>query len=199
MRFTTRLAIGAATLAAVAGSAVGALAATGADHSNAPRPATAAAAEKLHFHLTPSSSQLAACMPKVHIDVDLKLTTDKRGFDVLSIRGRHLPPNTPFTTFLIEQTGSPFGAAEYIGDFTSDKHGNAHNQFRLIVQEAFSSTLDNTGQRVRVDLNHVGAWFADPTGDDFCLGQNSPVTPFDGDNEAGVQAFNSGNTVLPAP
>jgi hypothetical protein len=35
---------------------------------------------------------------------------------------------------------------------------------------------------------------------DFCLGKNSPVTPFDGDNEAGVQAFNSANTQpLPAP
>jgi hypothetical protein len=201
MRFTTRLAIAAATLAVAAASAVGALAATTTHHhSRAPRAHQAGAAEKLHFHLTPSSSQLAKCMPKVHIDVDLKLTTDKLGFDVLSIRGRHLPPNTAFTTFLISQTGSPFGAAEYIGDFTSNKHGDAHNEFRLIVQEAFSSTLVN-GQRVRVrvDLNHVGAWFADPKGDDFCLGANSPVTPFDGDNEAGVQAFNSGNTVLPAP
>lgn len=198
MRFTTRLAITVATLAVVAASAVGALAATATHHSKAHRVHEGKAAEKLHFHLNPSSPQLAACMPRVHIDVDLKLTTDKLGFDVFSIRARHLPPNTAFTTFLIEQTGSPFGAAEYIGDFTSNKHGNAYNQFRLIVQEAFSSTLVN-GQRVRVDLNHVGAWFADPTSDDFCLGKNSPVTPFDGDNEAGVQAFNSGNTVLPAP
>ncbi len=199
MRLMTKLAIAAATLAAVTGSGVGALAATGSDHGKPPRLATAAATKKLHFHLNPSSPQLAGCMKHVHIDVDLKLTTDKLGFDVLSIRGRHLPPRTTFTTFLIQQTGAPFGAAEYIGDFTSDKHGNTHNEFRLIVQEAFSSTLDNNGQRVRVDLNHVGAWFADPTGDDFCLGKNSPVTPFDGDNEAGVQAFNSGNTVLPAP
>jgi hypothetical protein len=71
--------------------------------------------------------------------------------------------------------------------------------FRLIVQEAFASTLVD-GQRVRVDLNEVGAWFADPTGDDFCLGANSPVTPLDGDNEAGVQVFNSAQTTpLPPP
>jgi hypothetical protein len=54
-----------------------------------------------------------------------------------------------------------------------------------------------------VDLNHVGMWFADPTADDLCLGKNSPVTPFDGDGEAGVQAFNSSNILpgapLPAP
>ncbi len=53
---------------------------------------------------------------------------------------------------------------------------------------------------MRVDLNRVGVWFADPLDDDFCLGPNSPVTPFDGDNEAGVQAFNSANAEpLPAP
>jgi len=36
-------------------------------------------------------------------------------------------------------------------------------------------------------------WFADPMDDDFCLGPNSPETPFDGDNDAGVQAFISTN------
>jgi len=103
--------------------------------------------------------------------------------------------------FLLEKAGAPFGAAEYIGDFTTNKWGNARNTFRLIVSEAFSSTLVN-GQRVRVDLNRVGVWFADPADDDFCSaapGING-VTPFDGDNEAGVQAFNSANAQpLPAP
>ena len=200
MRFTTRLAIGAATLAVVAASAVGALAATATHQSKAPSGPKARASQNLHFHLTPSSNQLAKCMPHVHVDVDVRLTTDKVGFDVFTIRGRHLPPKTDFTTFLLEQAASPFGAAEYIGDFTSDKRGNAYNQFRLIVQEAFSSTVVN-GQRVRVDLNRVGAWFADPKGDDFCLGNNpQTVTPFDGDNEAGVQAFNSRLAQpLPAP
>jgi hypothetical protein len=198
MRVIRRLGVGAATLAVVAGSAVGALGATASHHRKAPT-VHKAGAGKLHFHLTPSSPQLAACLPRVHIDVDLKLTTDRLGFDVLTIHARHLPPRTAFTTFLIEQTAAPFGAAEYIGDFTSNRHGDASNEFRLIVQEAFSSTLVN-GQRVRVDLNRVGAWFADPKGDDFCLGANSPVTPFDGDNEAGVQAFNSATAPpLPAP
>lgn len=91
--------------------------------------------------------------------------------------------------FLLEQAGAPFGAAEYIG-------GNA---FTLIVQEAFASTLVD-GRRVRVDLDRIGVWFADPRDDDFCLGDGSPVTPFDGDDEAGVQAFNSANAdPLPPP
>jgi hypothetical protein len=155
--------------------------------------------EVARLQLTPSSAQLAACMPNARVNVRVRLTTDQKGFDVFEVHAKGLPPDTAFTTFLLETAGPPFGAAEYIGDFTTNKHGEARNEFKLIVAEAFSSTLVN-GTRVRVDLNQVGAWFADPTGDDFCLGPNSPITPFDGDNEAGVQAFNSANTTpLPPP
>jgi hypothetical protein len=101
--------------------------------------------------------------------------------------------------FLLEQAANPFGAAEYIGDFTTNRYGYARNQFRLIVAEAFSSTLVGT-ERVRTELNQMGVWFADPADDDFCPAAGNAVTPFDGDNEAGVQAFNSANTEpLPAP
>ena len=156
--------------------------------------------DHVYLSLTPSSAQLAACMPHARLNVDVKLTTDKRGFDSFKISARHLPPSRSFTVFLLEQAGAPFGAAEYIGDFTTNKHGNAQNTFKLIVQEAFSSTLVN-GQRVRVDLNRIGSWFADPADDDFCFGPNGgAVTPFDGDNAAGVQAFNSANAnPLPLP
>jgi hypothetical protein len=154
--------------------------------------------KEVHLNLTPSSAQLAQCMPNVKVNVEVDLTTERKGFDVFEIKARHLPPNTTFTVFLLQFAGAPFGAAEYIGDFTSNRAGNARNTFKLIVQEAFSSTLVN-GQRVRVDLNQVGAWFADPADDEFCLPGSGP-TPFDGDNEAGVQAFNSANTTpLPAP
>ena len=156
--------------------------------------------EKLALQLTPSSAQLGQCMPDATLDVTVELTTEKTGFDSFAIHAHKLPPNRAFTVFLLEQAGAPFGAAEYIGDFTTNKNGDGDNTFRLIVQEAFSSTLVN-GQRVRVDLNRVGVWFADPADDDFCLGPNmGAVTPFDGDNEAGVQAFNSANAdPLPAP
>jgi hypothetical protein len=138
-------------------------------------------------------------MPGAQLTVTLRPTTDEAGFDSFDINAQQLPPNRTFTVFLLEQAGSPFGAAEYIGDFSTDYSGAGANTFQLIVQEAFSSTIVN-GQRVRADLNRVGVWFADPKDDDFCLGPNSPVTPFDGDNAAGVQAFNSANTdPLPAP
>jgi hypothetical protein len=167
---------------------------TPADQSTAP--------DKVQFRLVPSSATLAKCMPHARVNMTVKLRTDKIGKDIFLVDASGLPANTSFTAFMLETPGSPFGAAEYFGDVNTNKYGEAHAQFDLIVQEAFASTLVN-GKRVRVDLNHVGMWFADPTADDFCLGKNSPVTPFDGDNEAGVQAFNSSNALpgapLPAP
>ncbi|MEO8753839.1 MAG: hypothetical protein ABI624_14305 [Casimicrobiaceae bacterium] len=156
--------------------------------------------EKVRLALTPSSAQLAECMPEATLDVTVELRTENVGFDRFKIRAHNLPPRRDFAVFLIEQAGAPFGAAEYIGDFSTNENGDADNTFALIVQEAFASTIVN-GQRVRADLNEVGVWFADPAADDFCLGAGAgAVTPFDGDNEAGVQVFNSANAdPLPAP
>lgn len=161
-------------------------------------PAAAQPGETVRLALTPSSPALAACLPDAQLDVTVSLATDLSGFDLFKIRARHLPPERDFPVFLLEQAGSPFGAAEYIGDVSTDAHGNGSNTLHLIVQEAFSSTRVGTA-RVRVDLNRVGVWFADPADDEFCL-PGSGATPFDGDNEAGVQAFNSANAApLPAP
>jgi hypothetical protein len=192
---------------AVAGTSVAAtvivaasLAATGGSGSSVAASAGRAAKEKeVHVKLTPSTPQLATCMPHAKVRVEVELVTDKTGRDVLKLRARGLPPRKDFTLFLLQFAAPPFGAAEYIGDFSSNRRGRAKQTLWLIVQEAFSSTIVN-GSRVRVDLNQMGAWFADPKEDDFCLGPTSPVTPFDGDNSAGVQAFNSAqSSPLPAP
>ena len=210
MRIHNRLLIGAATVFAVAATTAATFghsasswgAGYGDDEDTAQvnddLEQVAAAADIVHLQLTPSSQQLAQCMPDADVQVKVKLTTDTRGFDNFDIQARHIAPNRDYTVFLLEQAGAPFGAAEYIGDLSTNSQGTGHAAFRLIVQEAFSSTLVD-GKRVRVDLNRVGMWFADPKDDEFCL-PGSGATPFDGDNEAGVQAFNSANTVaLPAP
>jgi hypothetical protein len=207
MRIGNRLLLSAATifaLAATTAATIGPSATTWAagdredDHS-AQAQNYAPPAESVRLQLTPSSQQLAQCMPYADVDVNVRLTTDSKGFDIFAIRARHIAPNRDYTVFLLEQAGAPFGAAEYIGDLSTNDQGNGTAEFRLIVQEAFASTLVD-GKRVRVDLNRVGMWFADPKDDDFCLGPDSPTTPFDGDNEAGVQAFNSANAApLPAP
>jgi hypothetical protein len=147
----------------------------------------------INFKLAPSSDQLAKCMPKVKVNISVALRTDATGRDIFKADISGAPKNVSFTIFLLERPDKGFGSAEYIGDLNTDKYGRGHVELRLIVEEAFSSTLinDDPKQRVRKELNHVGMWFADPKDDDFCLGANSPITPFDGDNEAGVQAFNS--------
>jgi hypothetical protein len=188
----------AAGAAVVAGLVTGP---AGAARHDPPHARAAQAAGITDLRLTPSTPQLAACMPHASVKVTDVSTTDQLGFDRLKVRARALAPDRDYTVFLLETAGPPFGAAEYIGDITTNRNGNADNTFRAIVDEAFSSQIVN-GERHRVDLNQVGMWFADPADDDFCAATPGidGTTPFDGDNEAGVQAFNSANTQpLPAP
>lgn len=186
----------ATTSAAVLGPMGAALAADSSSQNTVASAQDDASAKRVHMQLT-APGQLAQCMPHADVQVDVKLTTEKKGFDTFEITMRHVAPNRDYTVFLLEQAGFPFGAAEYIGEVSADAQGNGHAEYHLIVQEAFASTMVN-GQRVRADLNHVGLWFADPKDDDFCLGPNSPVTQFDGDNEAGVLAFGAPDS-LPLP
>jgi hypothetical protein len=173
--------------AILSGASMGS-AATGAGAHTPPPPATA------HLKLTTSSPVLANCFPHARARVDVALTTDAIGKDTFRIHASGLRPKTDFTVFLIEKAGAPFGAVEYIGDFTTNRHGTADNKYKLIVEEAFAFN-NETG--VRKELNSVGFWFADPKDDDGCLGGASPVTQFDGDASAGVQMMNSGVHLLP--
>ena len=199
MRLHKHFLFAAAVVVAVAATTAAALGAAGRASGSLAGAHHAQKANELHVALTPSSAQLAACMPNAQLNVKVGLTTDEHGFDTFDITARDLPAERDYTIFLLEKAGSPFGAAEYIGDLSTNAGGDGHTKLKLIVQEAFSSTLVN-GSRQRVDLNRIGVWFADPLADDFCLGAGSPVTPFDGDNAAGVQAFNSANAdPLPAP
>jgi hypothetical protein len=186
---TKRLPTTAAALATL-----GALAATGASVSQAMAQDSHPAVPHAHVRLLPSSPALAHCFPHASAKVDVRLTTDTLGKDRFTIKAKGLKPWTDFTVFLLEQSGSPFGAAEYIGDFTTDGHGKATNRYDLIVEEAFAF---NNATHARTDLNSVGVWFADEKDDDGCLGANSPVTGFDGDGAAGVQMLNSRAALLP--
>jgi len=155
---------------------------------------TRAAAPHARLHLATSSPELKRCYPHARANVNVKLTTDDIGKDTFTIKAAGLKPRTTFTVFLLEQAGAPFGAAEYIGDFTTNRWGKAKNTYKLIVEEAFAFN-NETGDRT--DLNSVGFWFGDPKADDSCLGAGSPVTGFDGDASAGVQMMNSGRHLLP--
>jgi hypothetical protein len=81
--------------------------------------------------------------------------------------------------FPITKAGAPFGAVEYVGDFTTDRYGKAAYIFSFVVEEAFAF---NNETQVRKELSSVD--FGRRPNDDGCLGAASPVTQFDGDARA---------------
>jgi hypothetical protein len=104
----------------------------------------------------------------------------------------HLPADTDFAVFLTSAdafASPPFGAAEYIGDFTTNAAGIGSLKVDAIIAEAFVSTLVS-GARVPADLDHLVFWFADPDQAKAACGLTA-ITPFDGDGQAGPAAMSS--------
>jgi len=154
--------------------------------------------EPFRFSLVPASDTIAACLPNAAANVSVLPKEDSRGVDTLDLNAQGLPPNTEFTVFLTESAVS-VGAVQYIGDFKTNAAGRGSMRVNTIVDEAFSSTVVN-GARVRSELNHIVMWFADPNADNACFApQTGPITPFDGDGQAGAAALSSKNFLPGAP
>jgi hypothetical protein len=151
------------------------------------------------FNLVPASDTIATCLPNAAATVTVLPKEESRGVDTLDLKAEGLPRNTTFAVFLTELPGSPFGAAEYIGEFTTNGAGRGSVRVDATIDEAFASTVVN-GVRVRQELNHIVIWFADPSADDFCFAPGTgPTTPFDGDGQAGGTALSSRNFLPSAP
>jgi hypothetical protein len=151
------------------------------------------------FSLVPASDTIKACLPNAAGTVTVLPKEESRGVDTLDLKAEGLPRNTTFTVFLTELPGAPFGAAEYIGEFTTNAAGRGSVRVDATIDEAFASTVVN-GVRVRQELNHIVLWFADPSADDFCFAPGTgPTTPFDGDGQAGGTALSSRNFLPGAP
>jgi hypothetical protein len=149
------------------------------------------------FDLVPASDAIAGCtsMPNPAATVAVFPREDIRGVDTLDLHAEGLRPNTTFAVFLTEMPVPPFGAVQYIGDFTTNPAGTGSVRVDAIVDEAFAF---NNITGVRTDLNHIVFWFADPDDDEDCVPGSAP-THFDGDDEAGVAAMSSKNFLPGAP
>ena len=149
------------------------------------RPATTS------FDLVPKN---AACLPDAQGTVTVAHKEEAQGSDSLHLSVRGLPPRTDFAVFLTSDDAfatPPFGAVQYIGDFTTNPAGVGSLRVDTIVGEAFSSTLvGSPPTRVRVELDHLVFWFADPAQVPDCF-HFTGSTPFDGDGEAGPAAMTS--------
>jgi hypothetical protein len=151
------------------------------------------------FSLVPTSNTIAACLPNAAATVTVFPKEDLHGVDTLDLKAEGLLANTTFTVFLTELAEGPFGAAQYIGEFTTNAAGRGSVRVDAVIEEAFSSTVVE-GTRVRKELNHIVLWFADPAADDVCFAPASgPTTPFDGDGQAGGTALSSRNFNPGAP
>jgi hypothetical protein len=139
----------------------------------------------------------ATCFPKASATVTVLPKEEERGVDTLHLRAVGLPPNTSFTVFLTELPQFPFGASEYVAEFTTNAAGRGSVRVNTVIEEAFA--FDGSTS-IRKELNHVVVWFADPKDDDVCFGPGGgPVTPFDGDGEAGATVLSSKNFLPGAP
>lgn len=151
---------------------------------------TAQALEVTTFDLVPRN---AGCLPDAAGKVTVFHKEDSLGVDTLHLRVSGLPANTDFAVFLTSADAfatPPFGAVEYVGDFTTNAAGIGSLKVDAIIAEAFVSTnVGNPPTRVRADLDHLVFWFADPTQVPACFG--SATTPFDGDGNAGPAAMSS--------
>jgi len=147
------------------------------------------------FNLVPASDPIAACLPNASATVAVFPKEDIRGVDTLDLHAEGLRPNTTFAVFLTQMPVPPFGAVQYIGDFTTNAAGRGSVRVDAIINEAFAF---NNITGVRTDLNHIVFWFADPADDEGCVPGSAPAH-FDGDGESGVAAMSSKNFLPGAP
>src|SRR4029450_5672855 len=147
------------------------------------------------FNLVPASDPIAACLPNAAATVAVFPREDIRGVDTLDFHAKGLRPNTTFAVFLTQLPVPPFGAVQYIGDFTTNAAGRGSVRVDGILDEAFAF---NNITGVRTDLNHVVFWFADPADVEDCVPGSAPGH-FDGDGESGVAAMSSKNFLPGAP
>ena len=149
------------------------------------------------FDLVPASDAIAGCtsMPNPAASVTVFPREDIRGVDTLDLHAEGLRPNTTFAVFLTQMPVPPFGAVQYIGDFTTNAAGRGHVRVDAIINEAFAF---NNITGVRTELNHIVFWFADPNDDEDCVPGSAPGH-FDGDDQSGVAAMSSKNFLPGAP
>jgi hypothetical protein len=157
---------------------------------------TAAAASSFTFNMIPSPG-IKACLPKAGGRVTI---TPSSLNDLMTVSVSGLAPSTDYDLFVIEIPNKPFGISWYQSDLQTDSHGNGSVSVRGVFdKETFSVSPANspTVSFAPTHQYHLGLWFNDPNVP-FNLGcepgQSSPiVTPFNGEQHAGIQVLNTAN------
>jgi hypothetical protein len=167
--------------------------------------AAAFAVDSASFKMVRSQSAAAIddCMEGSRANVNINTVGVNQ---VMTIRASHMPPNTLFTLFVIQQPNAPFGIVWYQGDLRTNSEGEGQVTVRGIFSEETFTFAPGSVPAPQVDDQdaatnpafdpvhpfHLGLWFASSAGAERA-GCSDTVTPFDGDHEAGIQALSTRN------
>ncbi len=182
------------TLMAAATSALG-LAGTAAltvGASSAGAAVTSAHARSFTFRLVPSAG-IATCLP--HAGGRVTITPGSQN-DTMQVSIHGMPRNAGFDLFVIEQPAKPFGISWYQTDIQAGRRGNGSATVRGIFdKETFTVSPDPAKTIAPTHQFHLGLWFNNPR-TPFNLGceagaPNPIVTPFNGEQHAGIQVLNT--------
>jgi hypothetical protein len=185
----TTLGLGAVGLA-------GALALSAGLTSAGATPVKAAAPAKDHafsFKLVPSPG-IKACLP--HIGGNVTITPGDLN-DTMTVSVHGLPANTGLDLFVIQEPLKPFGVSWYQTDVQAGRYGSGSATVRGVFDVETFSVDPGTPTLAPTHQYHLGLWFNNPS-TPFKLGcevgATAPiVTPFNGEQHAGVQALNTSN------
>jgi len=142
-----------------------------------------------------ASPGISACLPKAKGHVTI---TPGSLNDEMSVSVSGLVPNTGYDLFVTQLPNKPFGIAWYQSDLETDAHGNGSVTVRGIFDvETFSVSTGGTTQFAPTHQYHLGLWFNEPKVpfNKGCEpGKTQPVvTPFNGEQHAGIQVLNTAN------
>jgi hypothetical protein len=183
-RYLPPLAVLAGGIALTVGLTAASGATTGAAHT----------ADSFSFSLVPSPG-ITACLP--HASGKATITPGSLN-DQMKVSVSGLSANTGFDLFVIQVPNKPFGVAWYQTDLQTGSGGGGSATVRGVFdKETFSVSTGGTVTFSPTHQYHLGLWFSNPN-KPFNLGcepgATSPVvTPFNGEQNAGIQVLNTAN------
>jgi hypothetical protein len=151
-------------------------------------------ADTFNFSLVPSPG-ISSCLPNASGKVTI--TTGELN-DTMKVSVSGLPPNKGFDLFVIQLPNKPFGVAWYQTDLQTGSGGGGSATVKGVFdKETFSVSAGGTVTFAPTHQFHLGLWFSSPKVP-FNLGcepgATSPtVTPFNGEQHAGIQVLNTAN------
>jgi hypothetical protein len=147
------------------------------------------------FNMVPSPN-INACLPNAKAKVTI---TPGSLNDLMKVSVSGLAPKTGYDLFVIQLPNKPFGISWYQSDLQTNSKGAGSVEVRGIFnKETFSvSPGGPTTTFSATHQYHLGLWFDDPNVP-FNLGcepgaTRPIVTPFNGEQHAGIQVLNTSN------